>query len=116
MAGTAEVARNGARASADLPRLVERVEQSAAAVERMAEAISHAGQSAGSALDDVEAAATGTRTAVQRLEGEALPEIGRLVGELQALTASLSRVSRELERNPGLLLQGRSAAPAGPGE
>ena len=116
MAGTAELARNGARASADLPRLVERVEQSAAAVGQMAEAVSQAGRSTRSAFEGVQAAATGTRTAVERLEGEALPEIGRLVGDLQALTASLGRVSRELERNPALLLQGRSATPAGPGE
>jgi phospholipid/cholesterol/gamma-HCH transport system substrate-binding protein len=110
------VARNGAPASADLPRLVEQVERSAAAVERMADALGQAGRSATGALAGVRAAAAGTGTAVQRLEGEALPELGRLVGELQALTASLGRVSRELERNPALLLQGRPPAPAAPGE
>jgi phospholipid/cholesterol/gamma-HCH transport system substrate-binding protein len=116
MAESAVIARNGARARADLPRLVAQVERSAAAMERMAEAVSQAGRSAGSALDGVQAAATGAHTAVLRLEGEALPEIGRLMGELQALTASLRRVSNELERNPGLLVQGRSPTPAGPGE
>ncbi len=116
MAGTAVVARNGAQASADLPRLVGRVEASAAAVERMAEAMAQAGRSATSALDGVQAAATGTSAAVQRLEGEALPEVGRAVDELRALTASLGRVSRELERNPGVLLQGRAPTPPGPGE
>jgi phospholipid/cholesterol/gamma-HCH transport system substrate-binding protein len=116
MAGTVVVARNGAQASADLPRLVARVEASAAAVERMAEVMAQAGRSATSALDGVQAAASGTSTAVQRLEGEALPEVGRAVEELRALTASLGRVSRELERNPGLLLQGRAPTPAGPGE
>jgi phospholipid/cholesterol/gamma-HCH transport system substrate-binding protein len=116
MAGTAEMARNGARASGDLPGLVERAEQTVTAVERMAEAMAQAGSSAGRALDGVQAAAAGTSSAVQRLEGEAMPELGRLVGELRALTASMGRVSRELERNPGLLLQGRAAAPAGPGE
>lgn len=116
MAGSAVVARNGAQASADLPRLVEQVERSAAAVERMADALGQAGRSASGALAGVQAAAAGTSTAVQRLEGEALPELGRLVGELQALTASLGRVSRELERNPALLLQGRPPSPAAPGE
>jgi phospholipid/cholesterol/gamma-HCH transport system substrate-binding protein len=116
VAGTAVMARNGARASADLPRLVERLEGVAAAVERMAESLAQAGQSARFALDGVGAAATGAGTAVQQLEGQALPEIGRLVAELQATSASLGRVSRELEQNPGLLLQGRSPVPAGPGE
>jgi phospholipid/cholesterol/gamma-HCH transport system substrate-binding protein len=78
--------------------------------------MSQAGDSARSALDGVQTAAAGTGAAVERLGGEALPEIGRLVGELQALVASMSRVSRELERNPGLLVQGRSPSPAGPGE
>jgi phospholipid/cholesterol/gamma-HCH transport system substrate-binding protein len=116
VAGTAAMARNGAQASADLPRLVERLERAAAAVERMAESMAQAGQSARFALDGVGAAATGAGTAVQQLEGQALPEIGRLVAELQATSASLGRVSRELEQNPGLLLQGRSPVPAGPGE
>jgi phospholipid/cholesterol/gamma-HCH transport system substrate-binding protein len=67
-------------------------------------------------MEGVRDAATGAGATVQQLRGEALPEVGRLVADLQALTASLARVSRELERNPGLLLQGRPPAPAGPGE
>jgi phospholipid/cholesterol/gamma-HCH transport system substrate-binding protein len=116
VAGTAAMARNGAQASADLPRLVERLDRAAAAVERMAESMAQAGQSARLALDGVGATVTGTNDAVQRLEGEAMPEVGRLVTELRGLTASLGRVSRELEQNPAMLLQGRSPAPAGPGE
>ena len=116
VAGTAVLARNGAEASAALPRLVERVERGAAAVERMAESMAQAGTSARMALDGVGGAVSGTSGAIQRFEAETLPEVGRLVAELRALTASLGRVSSELERNPGLLLQGRGAAPAGPGE
>ena len=116
MAGTAVLARNGAQASADLPRLVERVERAAAAVEKMAESMALAGQSARTALDGAAVTAKGAGAAVRQMEGEALPEIGRLVTELQQLTASLGRVSGELERNPGLLLQGRPTTPAGPGE
>jgi phospholipid/cholesterol/gamma-HCH transport system substrate-binding protein len=116
MASAAVVARNGAEASADLPLLVRRVERSAAAVERMADSMALAGTSARSALDGVGRAASGTSAAVQRLEDETLPEVGRLVTELQALTASLGRVSADLERNPAILLQGRAPAPAGPGE
>jgi len=116
VAGTAVLARNGAQASADLPRLVERVERAAAAVERMADSMAQAGESARAALDGVGSAASGTSAAAQRLEEETLPEVGRLVTELQALSGSLGRLSSDLERDPGLLLQGRAAAPAGPGE
>ncbi len=115
-AGTAEMARNGARASADLPGLVERVDRAAAAVEKMAASMEAAGQSARTALEGVGVAATGTGAAMREVEGEALPEVGRLVVELRTLTASLGRVSGELERNPGLLMQGRAATPDGPGE
>jgi phospholipid/cholesterol/gamma-HCH transport system substrate-binding protein len=116
VASTAVLARNGAEASAALPRLVERVERSAAAVERMAESMALAGTSARNALDGVDRAASGTSGAIQRFEAETMPEVGLLVVELRALTASLGRVSGELERNPGFLLQGRGTAPAGPGE
>lgn len=116
IASTAVLTRNGAQASAELPRLVERVDRTVAAVERMADSMTLAGQSAQAALDGVRGAATGADAAVQRLEGEAIPEIGRLVAELRTAAVSLGRVSRELEQNPGFLLLGRAPAPAGPGE
>jgi len=116
VASTAALTRNGAEASAAFPRLVERFERSAAAVERMAESMAAAGTSARTTLEGVGRAASGTSGAIQWLEDETLPEVGLLVLELRALTTSLGRVSSELERNPGLLLQGRAAAPAGPGE
>ena len=99
VASTAELARNGARASAQLPPLLEQVDRSAGALQRMADSVSLAGQSARSALD-----------------GEALPEVGRLVGELRGTAASLGRVSRELEQDPSLLVRGRAPAAPGPGE
>jgi len=36
--------------------------------------------------------------------------------DLRSLTASLKRFSDELERDPGILLRGRAAPQAGPGE
>jgi len=116
VASAAVLTRNGAQASADLPRVIERVDRSAAAVESMADSLALAGQSARTALDGARGAATDAGIAVQRLEGEAMPEIGRLVAELRAAAASLGRVSRELEQNPGFLLLGRAPGPAGPGE
>jgi phospholipid/cholesterol/gamma-HCH transport system substrate-binding protein len=116
LASTAVLARNGARASDELPRVLERIDRSAAAVERMADSMALAGQSAQAALDGVRGVATGAGMALQRLEGQAGPEVERLVAELRTAAASLGRVSGELERNPGLLLLGRAPTPPGPGE
>lgn len=99
VASTAELARNGARASAQLPPLLEQVDRSAGALQRMADSVSLAGQSARSAL-----------------EGETMPELRDLMAELRGTAASLGRVSRELEQDPSLLVRGRAPAAPGPGE
>ncbi len=96
---TAVLARNGARASGRLPALLEQVDRSAVALQDMAGSVSSAGRSARSAID-----------------GEAVPELRELVSELRGTAASLGRLSRELERDPGLLVRGRAPAAPGPGE
>jgi len=53
---------------------------------------------------------------VQAFSAETLPEARALVMDLRSLTASLKRFSDELERDPGILLRGRAAPQAGPGE
>jgi phospholipid/cholesterol/gamma-HCH transport system substrate-binding protein len=116
MAQAAVMARNGALASADLPRLVERIDRSAAAVERMADAMAQAGTTATVALAQAQGAVEGASGSARQLERETLPEVSRLVAELRATTASLGRVARELEQNPAALWQGRAPQAAGPGE
>lgn len=91
-----------ALASAELPQLLERIQRSADAFDRMASETARAGSSTASTIESV-------RT-------EALPEARQAVAELRELTASLRRFSEALERNPGMLLQGRPAVPPGPGE
>jgi phospholipid/cholesterol/gamma-HCH transport system substrate-binding protein len=46
----------------------------------------------------------------------AIPETRQLIAELRELTASLRRFSDQLERNPAMLVHGKPAAKAGPGE
>ncbi len=91
-----------AQANAELPKLIERVQRSADAFDRMANEAARAGASTASAADSVRA--------------ETLPEARQAINELRELTASLRRFSEALERNPGMLLQGRPAVPPGPGE
>lgn len=83
-----------ARASADLGLLIERAGRSAEAVERLANETSRSA-----------AAVPGT------LQGMQL-----LVDDLRELSASLRRVSDQLERNPNALLFGKPQPESGPGE
>jgi len=93
---------SGTLASAELPQLLRRLQRSADAFDRMANETARAGSNAAST--------------VESLRAEALPEARQTITELRELTASLRRFSETLERNPGMLLQGRPAVPPGPGE
>jgi phospholipid/cholesterol/gamma-HCH transport system substrate-binding protein len=70
---------------------------------------SAAGASASGTLDS-------TRADLQRFTGETLPEMRELVAELRALAATLQRAGDKVERNPNVLLFGRSPSRPGPGE
>lgn len=96
---------NTARMSDELPMLAQRVQRSAEAFERMSGQWAMAGSSAASAID-------GT----QQFTRETLPEFHQMVQELRELTASLRRVSDQLEQNPSALIYGKPKAKRGPGE
>ncbi|OIP19409.1 MAG: mammalian cell entry protein [Betaproteobacteria bacterium CG2_30_59_46] len=85
---------NSARASADLGHLIERAVRSAEAIERLANETSR------------------TAAAVP----DTLQGIQLLVDDLRELSASLRRVSDQLERNPDTLLFGKPQPEPGPGE
>ena len=53
---------------------------------------------------------------VQRFGAETLPEMQRLLSELNVLSTSMRRLSEQTERNPSSLLVGRGPVPPGPGE
>lgn len=93
---------SGALAGTDLPQLLQRLQRSADRFDRMANALALAGTRTADTLGSVRA--------------ETLPEARQAIAELRELTASLRRFSEALERNPGLLLQGRENLKPGPGE
>jgi len=109
MADAARTMQNTARLTSDLTLLVERVRRSADAFDRMTDEGARAGTSAARAMD-------AARAGFNSFSGEALPEAQSLVAELRSLTASLKRFSDELERDPSMLLRGRTSATPGPGE
>lgn len=111
-AGIASAARtfdNGARVTAQLGPVIERIGRSADAVEKMGNEAALASASAGKTVDAVGAD-------VKRFTAETLPEVERLVGEMAVLAASLRRLSEKIEGGPGGLLLGRRPVPPGPGE
>jgi phospholipid/cholesterol/gamma-HCH transport system substrate-binding protein len=52
----------------------------------------------------------------QRFAADTLPEVQRLLGELNDLSNSLRRLSEQTARDPAGLLRGRTPVPDGPGE
>jgi phospholipid/cholesterol/gamma-HCH transport system substrate-binding protein len=109
LANAERTMKSAAAFTGDLPRLVQRIERSAEALDRMADAIAKAGTTATTTLE-------GSRADLQRFTGEGLPEARALIGEMREITATLRRVTDELERNPDMLLRGRPVPKRGPGE
>jgi len=120
---SARTMESSARVSAQLPELVRHFDRTADALERMATDVSDASASAHSTLDSARGTLDVARSTLDRsradvaqFAGSALPEARELVAELRGLTASMHRVVDEVERNPGVLVQGRGPAKRGPGE
>ncbi len=100
---------NSARLSGELPRLIERIEQSADRFDRMTSELARAGERANATL-------AGARADMRQAGDEILPEIHQLAAELREVTGNLRRFSKQLEQNPSVLLYGRPAPRPGPGE
>ncbi len=105
----ARTARATAQASGQLEPLLTRMTASAEAIERMAKAAELASNRATVTLD------AGTR-GVHQIRSETLPEISRLVTELQQLATSLRSLSQQTQTHPSSLLVGAPVRPPGPGE
>jgi phospholipid/cholesterol/gamma-HCH transport system substrate-binding protein len=109
LADGARAMANSAQASERLTRVVDQIGRSAEAVERAAGQTARAGEAVRSAAGDVS-------SGLAELRSETLRDLGRLIAEARAVTASLGRVSQQLERNPSALVVGRGVTPLGPGE
>ena len=100
---------NGARITAQMGPVIERIGRSADAVEKLGNEATLASASAGKTVVAVGAE-------VQRISTDTLPQLQQLLGELSVLSGSLRRLTQQTERNPSSLLFGRSPVPPGPGE
>lgn len=109
MVNAAHTLENASRASAQAGPLIDRIGRSAEAVEKMGNALALTSASAGRTV-------TSIGSDVKRFTTETLPELERLLGELNVLSTSLRRLTEQTERNPASLLFGRKPVPEGPGE
>jgi phospholipid/cholesterol/gamma-HCH transport system substrate-binding protein len=100
---------NIAKISAQLPALIERVGDSANALEKMAKNTSQASVSVSKTFD-------GAGPAVKSFAQDGLPELERLIVETRELALSLQRVTNQVEQNPGILVRGKESMQRGPGE
>ena len=111
-AGLADAARTARLAAVSGEQLVptlDRIASSAQAVERMAETANQASVQAGQA-------AAAAASSVQQASAETLPELARLMAELNLLSASLLRLSEQTAASPSSLLVGSPPPTPGPGE
>jgi phospholipid/cholesterol/gamma-HCH transport system substrate-binding protein len=116
-----EAGLNGAARSADnlvkvtgalneeVPVLLARINKSTAALGAMTEELAQTSKAVRSVVND-------SRPELERFSRQTLPEAALLVTELRELAATLTRVARDLEREPESLVFGRKPPPRGPGE
>jgi phospholipid/cholesterol/gamma-HCH transport system substrate-binding protein len=104
-----KTANHAARAAAHIEPTLARISKSAEALEKMADEAALAGTSTKKTVEEI-------GTGMHQFTGETLPEMERLMEELNVLSGSLQRLSNQTERNPSSLLRGRQPVPLGPGE
>lgn len=112
---------NGAARSADnlvkltaslnteVPTLLVGINKSVATLSTATEELARASKTVGAVVNEA-------RPELQQFTRRTLPEAGLLVTELRQLTGTLTRVARELEREPSSLVFGKKGSSRGPGE
>ncbi|MDH4081704.1 MAG: MCE family protein [Nitrospira sp.] len=95
--------------NAQVPTLLAGINKSVVALDRATEELAKTSKTVGTVVNE-------SKPELQQFTKRTLPEAGLLVTELRQLTGTLTRVARELEREPSSLVFGRKAQPRGPGE
>ncbi len=114
---------NVAAATAELPVIVDRAEDTLLAFEASAVAIEGAGTDISATAEALQASVAGVADGVDRVLADLTPftrgapaRFVHLVDELELLASSLRRLAQDVERNPEMLLFGRRDVVRGPGE
>ena len=111
--GAAQAAERAAnvteRLGTQLPAVLDRINKSAAGLQQLTEEWSRTGRSLGEMVG-------ASKSGVEQFTQQTLADAGLLVTELRQLTATLNRVAQQVERQPNVLVLGRSSQSKGPGE
>jgi phospholipid/cholesterol/gamma-HCH transport system substrate-binding protein len=111
--GAAKSAENVSKLTASLnaqvPPLLAQINKSVMAMDVATEELAKTTKTVGTVVNEA-------RPELQQFTKRTLPEAGQLVTELRQLTSTLTRVARELEREPSSLVFGRKTPSRGPGE
>lgn len=97
------------RLGTQLPAVLDRIGESAAGLQQLTEELSRTSRSVGDMVGT-------SKPGVEQFTRQTLADAGLLVTELRQLTATLNRVAQQVERQPNLLVLGRSSQSKGPGE
>ena len=108
--------KSAARTFEHTERATRQIEPTIQQIARTAEAIEIASQKATIAINNANQTVNSVGGDVSRFTTESLPEVQRLLEELNALAASLRHLSEQTERDPASLIRGRNKVPPGPGE
>lgn len=92
-----------------VPALLDRINKSAAGLQQMTEELVRTSRSVGDMVG-------ASKPNIEQFSRQTLADTGLLITELRQLTATLNRVAQQIERQPNVLVLGRSAQPKGPGE
>jgi phospholipid/cholesterol/gamma-HCH transport system substrate-binding protein len=113
LAETAKVTRTlermTGRVDAQLPVMLEQTRESIRALREMSNEAAQTGVMVERLVDQ-------NRAGIAAFTGQTLAESGLLVTEVRQLTATLTRLASQLEREPNALLFGKTPLPRGPGE
>ena len=97
------------RLGTQLPAVLDRIGKSAVGLQQLTEELSRTSRSVGDMVGS-------SKPGVEQFTRQTLADAGLLVTELRQLTATLNRVAQQIERQPNLLVLGRSSQSKGPGE
>ena len=96
--------------------VIDQLNVTIAQINRSATAIENAGNATASATTSAGKTVTSVGANIDRFTVQTLPEVQRLLGELNALSTSLKSLIDQTERDPASLLRGKSPVAHGPGE
>ncbi|MCW8408008.1 MCE family protein [Legionella sp. PATHC035] len=100
---------NLAKASRDLPHILDELKLGISKFDTMAESLSKAGNSVSKTMGS-------GRNTLDKISQEALPPAVILLRRLNAISANLEKVSSEMRQNPAVVIRGSKPPQPGPGE